>query len=74
VHDGIHSEKEGIPSATICTDRFVQTAGAMAKLWGAADYPTIFTEHPISNLDRPALRARAEKLAPIIISVLTTGS
>jgi|TARA_B100000700_G_C15053192_1_gene861403 hypothetical protein len=45
----------------------------MAKLWGADSYPTIFTEHPIGNLDREALRQRAEKLAPIIIQTLTVG-
>ncbi len=73
MHDGIHSEKQGIPSATICTDRFIETAGAMAKLWGAENYPTIFTKHPIGNLDRVTLRERAEELAPIIIRTLTVG-
>ena len=50
MHDGIHVENAGIPSATICTDRFVPTATGMARMWGAADYPTIYTEHPIENL------------------------
>jgi len=45
----------------------------MAKLWGADNYPTIFTQHPIGNLDRETLRARAEELAPIIIRTLTVG-
>ena len=31
MHDGIHLEKAGIPSATICTDRFTDTAIGMAK-------------------------------------------
>ncbi len=64
-------ENAGIPSATICTDRFVPTAQGMAKMWGAPDYPTIFTQHPIENLSREALRARAEELAPIVVRVLT---
>ena len=71
MHDGIHVENAGIPSATICTDRFVLTAEGMAKMWGAPDYPTIFTQHPIENLDREKLRRRAEELAPIIVGVLT---
>jgi hypothetical protein len=71
VHDGIHVEKAGLPSATICTDRFTQTASAMAKMWGAADYPTIFTEHPIENLNREQLRQRAEELARQVVAVLT---
>ncbi len=71
MHDGIHLEKAGIPSATICTDRFEVTAKAMAKMWGAPNYPTIFTEHPVENLTREQLRARAEGLAPQVVAVLT---
>ena len=70
MHDGIHVENAGIPSATICTDRFIPTAEGMARMWGAADYPTIFTEHPIENLDRESLRKRAEELVPLVVQVL----
>jgi hypothetical protein len=70
VHDGIHVENAGIPSATICTDRFIPTAEGMAKMWGAPDYPTIFTEHPIENLNRDQIRQRAEALAPKVVSIL----
>ena len=71
MHDGIHVENAGIPSATICTDRFIPTAEGMAKLWGAPDYPTIFTEHPIETLTREQIRQRAEELAPQVVGVLT---
>jgi hypothetical protein len=71
VHDGIHVEKAGLPSATICTDRFIPTAQGMAKMWGAEDYPTIFTEHPIENLNREQLRQRAEGLATEVVTILT---
>ena len=71
MHDGIHVENAGIPSATICTDRFIPTAKGMAKMWGAEDYPTIFTAHPIENITREALRTRAEELAPQVVQVLT---
>ena len=60
-----------MPSATICTDRFIPTAKGMAKMWGAEDYPTIFTEHPIENLDREQLRSRAEGLATEVVTILT---
>ena len=66
-------EQAGLPSATICTDRFIPTANAMAKMWGAAVYPTIFTPHPIENLERPALRERAEGLATEVAAILTGG-
>ena len=71
MHDGIQAENTGLPSATICTDRFIHTAAAMARLWGAPDYPTIFTEHPIENLTRAQLRRRAEALASQVARVLT---
>lgn len=64
-------EKAGLPSATICTDRFIPTAQGMAKMWGAEDYPTIFTEHPIENLNREQLRQRAEGLATEVVTILT---
>ncbi len=63
-------ENAGIPSATICTDRFVPTAKGMAQMWGAPDYPTIYTQHPIENLTREQLRSRAEELAPQVVKVL----
>ena len=63
-------ENAGIPSATICTDRFVPTARGMAQMWGAPDYPTIYTQHPIENLTREQLRIRAEELAPQVVRVL----
>ena len=73
MHDGIHVEKAGLPSVTICTDRFTHTASAMAKMWGAPDYPTVFTQHPIENLSREQLRERAEGLAAQVVGILTTG-
>lgn len=39
-------------------------------MWGAADYPTIYTQHPIENLSREQLRRRAEELAPQVVRVL----
>ena len=74
-------EKAGIPSATICTDPFERTAKGMASMWGAADYPTIFTAHgpgpvkahPLGGLDREAIRRRAEGLLDEVVAVLTGG-
>ncbi len=43
----------------------------MSSMWGAPDYPTIFTEHPVENLTWEQLRARAEGLAPQVVAILT---
>ena len=71
MHDGIHIEKAGIPSATICTDAFEVTAKAMARMWGAVDYPVIYTRHPFGGLNRQAIRARAQELVDEVVGVLT---
>ena len=60
VHDGIHAEKAGIPYATICTDKFEVTAKATASMWGAPDYPVIYTSPPIGHLNRENVRHRAK--------------
>ena len=71
MHDGIHLEKAGTPSVTICTDAFVETSRAMAGMWDAADYPVLFTRHPTASLTERELRERAEAMAPEIVSILT---
>ncbi|MCH8309722.1 MAG: hypothetical protein IIB17_04405 [Chloroflexi bacterium] len=70
MHDGIHLEKIGIPSITICTDIFEITSRAMAEMWGAKEYPVIYTEHPISELTREQLRQRAEDMLPQMEAIL----
>ena len=71
MHDGVHLEKAGIPSATICTFPFEVTAKAMASMWGAPDYPTIYTPHPVGGLDRGEIRRRAEGLLDQVVAVIT---
>ena len=71
MHDGIHVEKAGLPSATILTDTFRPGGLAIARLWGAEDYPTIYTKHPISQLSPAETRARAEEIAPQVVAVVT---
>ena len=70
MHDGIHAEKAGTPSVTICTDIFEITARSMAEMWGAPTYPIVLTEHPIAELTREQLRARAEDMLPEMAAIL----
>ena len=71
MHDGLHVEKAGIPAVTICTDIFAETSRAMASMWGAPDYPILFTPHPINHLTREQLRARAEAMLEQIVTIVT---
>lgn len=71
MHDGVHAEKAGIPSVTICTDRFIETSKSMAAMWGAPRYPVIFTPHPIAGLSEDELRAHAEEIFDSVVAILT---
>ena len=71
MHDGIHVEKAGTPSVTICTDSFIETSKSMAAMWGASGYPVIFTPHPIAGLNQGQLRAAADEIFDLIVTILT---
>jgi hypothetical protein len=43
----------------------------MASMWGAQDYPIIFTQHPISQLTREQLRSRAQTMLEQIVTIVT---
>lgn len=64
-------EKAGVPSVTICTDRFIETSNSMAAMWGASGYPVIFTPHPIAGLSEAELRARAGEIFDTVVTILT---
>lgn len=74
MHDGVHAEKAGTPSVTICTDRFIETSKSMATMWGAATYPVIFTPHPIAGLSEERLRVNAEEILDSVVAILTGGA
>ena len=71
MHDGIHVEIEGTPSITICTDVFEITAKSMAEMWGANKYQILYTEHPISELNKEQLLSRVMEILPNMEKILT---
>ena len=74
MHDGIHLERAGIPAATICTDHFVTTAKATAKVWGVPQYPVIYMPHPLSTCTDAQLQGHADRVAGQVVQILLTGS
>jgi hypothetical protein len=40
-------------------------------MWGAPNFPLIFTPHPIAHLSREQLRQRAEAMLDEIVAILT---
>ena len=70
MHDGITLEKMGVPTAVICTEPFITSADAMAKLGGIPDYPYITLPHPLGSLPTKRLRERAAQAAPDVLRIL----
>ena len=70
MHDGITLEKMGVPTAVICTDPFITSADAMAKLGGIPDYPYVILPHPLGSLPPDRLRERAAQAAPDVLRIL----
>jgi hypothetical protein len=73
VLDGILLEKAGVPSASIVTDVFEQTARAMAEQWGLPAYRFLMMPHPIANLTEAELDQRARAIVSEVAKLLLQG-
>ncbi|PON18722.1 hypothetical protein C2W62_06500 [Candidatus Entotheonella serta] len=73
MHDGVTLEQQGLPTATIITSVFLNTAQAYTQLLGVPDFPYLVCPHPITNVAGAALEERARDLAPQVIWLLLEG-
>jgi alkanesulfonate monooxygenase SsuD/methylene tetrahydromethanopterin reductase-like flavin-dependent oxidoreductase (luciferase family) len=64
------AEKLGIPAVAVITDRFEQSARAMAGANGLPDYPFAIIAHPIAGNTDDDLRAKAEIAVREIVPLL----
>lgn len=70
MHDAVSAEKAGITATAIITDRFVQTAQAMADVSGMPGYPFVVISHPIANNDDDVIRAKAQEAVEQCLTIL----
>ncbi len=63
-------EKLGIPTASIITHVFQNTANAMTRMMGVPDFDYIMAEHPLSSLTDEQVKERAAQLAPEVERIL----
>ncbi len=70
MHDAVSAEKAGITATAIITDRFVQTAQAMAEVSGMPGYPFVVIAHPIANNDDDVIRAKAQEAVQQCLTIL----
>ena len=64
------AEKTGITATAIITDRFVQTAQAMAQVSGLPAFPFAVIAHPIANNDDATLRKKATEAVQQCVTIL----
>lgn len=57
--DAIRLEKEGTPTISICSDKFMDYARSLAKSYGADDLRIIKIRHPISGQKEEDVKAKA---------------
>ena len=53
------------------TDRFERSAQVVAQVNGLAGYPFAVIGHPVAHNDDAALRAKAERAVPQMVTLLT---
>ncbi|MCH7625476.1 MAG: hypothetical protein IIC83_06095 [Chloroflexi bacterium] len=70
MHDGITLERNGVPTAVICTEPFISSGKAMSKIGGIPDYPFVVVPHPLGSLSIDQLRERAMQAAPEVLKIL----
>ena len=71
MHDAVTAENAGITATAIITDRFVQTAQAMAEVAGRPGFPFAVISHPIANNDDATLRQKAEAAVRQCVRILS---
>ena len=70
MHDGIEMERLGLPTASIITHVFNNTAKAMTRMMGVPDYEYAVAPHPLSSLTDEECRERAEALLSEVERIL----
>lgn len=69
VADGVLLERRGVPAAAICTDTFLLSGAAMARLQGVPDYPFVTIPHPMASLSAPQLEAVSEQALADVLRI-----
>ena len=72
--DGIAFERQGIPSAVVCTSAFDRTGRALAVAEGFPQYPFIAGPHPVAILTPTEAQAWAERVWQDVESLLVRGT
>lgn len=72
--DGIEYEKNGVPTAVLCTDAFRDVSGSVTGIHGLPHYEVLYVPHPISAKADSLLHAAADEVYASVVHWLTTGA
>ena len=64
-------EREGIATAAVATEPFVDEALEQAQLLGMPDYRMVFIPHPVQLLTLAQLNEHADRVFELIVQRLT---
>ncbi len=70
----VELERQGIATAAVATEPFVDEALEQARLLGMPDYRMVFIPHPVQLLTPEELRALADRAFEEIVGRLTQRS
>ncbi len=68
--DAIRLEKMGIPTISICSDKFTPFAQELAKSHGAKDLNILSVEHPIAGFSKEEIIKKILKIRPSLRYIL----
>lgn len=67
-------ERLGIPTASIITHVFLNTAKAMTRMMGVPNFEFVVAQHPLSSLTEEECKERAAQLAAEVERILLDRS
>jgi len=69
----VELEARGVPTVTLCTEAFMDSAAAHARAYGRPEARVVAVQHPLAALTPEAVRQRAEAVVERIITQLVTA-
>jgi hypothetical protein len=70
MHDVVEMEDRGVPAVALHTHSFMNSAAVHARAYGRPDLRSVSVPAPIANVDRAAVRRKAEAAVEEVIAVL----
>jgi hypothetical protein len=68
----VELEARGVPTVTLCTEAFMDSAAAHARAYGCPDARVVAVQHPLAALAPEAVIQRADAVVEHIITQLLT--